>query len=168
MFSRSMVSKLWRVEGGRKIVSANVSTEPSCELAASSSQNSLPGGSSNAASSSQNSSPGGSIMEVNTDMKKALKGGYTCHVPGCYFNTKRDKELSFHKFPKDVSLREKWVNSTKRKDFIPGEQHCVCSQHFHGTKEQGRSDVPIILPLLPQSKQRKPPKIRLPLEPPAK
>ena len=63
---------------GSKIVSANVSTEPSCELAASSSQNSL---------------PGGSFMEVNTDMKKALRGGYTCCVPGCYSNTKRDKEL---------------------------------------------------------------------------
>ena len=81
---------------------------------------------------------------------------------------KRDKEFSFYKFPKDVSLKEKWFNSTKRKDFIPGEQHRVYAQHFHGAKKQGRSDVPIILPLLPQSKQRKPPKIRLPLEPPAK
>ena len=42
-------------------------------------------------------------MEVNTDMKKALKGGYTCCVSGCYFNTKIDKKLSFHKFPRDVS-----------------------------------------------------------------
>ena len=31
------------MESGSKIVSANISTEPSCELAASSSQNSLPG-----------------------------------------------------------------------------------------------------------------------------
>ena len=47
---------------------------------------------------------------------------------------KRDTELSFHKFPRDVSLREKWIPSIKRKDFIPGEQHRVCSQHFHGAK----------------------------------
>ena len=33
-------------------------------------------------------------MEVNTDMKNALRGCYTC-VPGCYSNSKRDKELSF-------------------------------------------------------------------------
>ena len=46
-------------ECGSKIVSANVSTEPSCVLAASSSQNSM---------------PGGSFMEANTDMKKALRG----------------------------------------------------------------------------------------------
>ena len=54
-------------------------------------------------------------MEVNADMKKALRGGYTCCVPGCYFNTKNDKELSFHKFPRYVSLREKWINSIKRR-----------------------------------------------------
>ena len=41
-------------------------------------------------------------MEVNTDMKKHLRGGYTGCVPGCYSNTKRDKELPFHKFPNDV------------------------------------------------------------------
>ena len=83
-------------------------------------------------------------------------------------NTIKDKELSFHRFPRDVSLREKWVNSIKRKDFIPGEQHRVCSQRFHGAKRQGTSGILNIFPLLPQSKQRKPPKIHLPLEPPAK
>ena len=43
------------MESGSKIVRANASTESSCELAASSSQNSL---------------PGGSFVEVNTDTKK--------------------------------------------------------------------------------------------------
>ena len=79
MFSRPTV--------GSKIVSANVSTEPACELAASSSR--------------------GSFIAVNTDMKKYLRGGYTCYVPGYNSNSKRDKQLSFHKFPRDVSLREK-------------------------------------------------------------
>ena len=65
-------------------------------------------------------------------------------------------------------MREKWFNSIKRKDSIHGKQYRVCSQHLHGAKKPGRSDVPIIFPLLPQSKQRKPPKISLPLEPPAK
>ena len=146
-----------------KIVSANVSTEPSCELVTSFPQNSLPGSSSIGASSSQKSLNGGSLMEVNTDIKKDLRGDYTCCVPRCYSNTKRDKELSFHKFPRVVFLREKWGNSIKRKDFIPGENQRVCSLHFHSANRQGRSDVPIILPLLPQSKQRKPPKICLPL-----
>ena len=46
-------------------------------------------------------------MEVNTGMKKALRGGCTCCVPGCYSNTKRDKELSFHKFSRDVCIFER-------------------------------------------------------------
>ena len=67
--------------------------------------------------------------EVNTGMKKALRGGYS--------NTqKKDKELSFHKFPRDVSLREKWFNSINRKDFIPGEEHHICSQHFYVPKSK--------------------------------
>ena len=63
------------MESGSRIVSANVSTEPSCELAASSSQNSV---------------PGGSFMMVNTDVTKSLRGGYTFCVSGCYSNTKGD------------------------------------------------------------------------------
>ena len=59
------------MESGSKIVSANVSIiKHSCELAASSSHNLLPGGSSIAAGSSLNSLPGGSFMKVNTDKKK--------------------------------------------------------------------------------------------------
>ena len=77
--------------------------------------------------------PGDSFMKVNSDMMKALRGGYTCCISGRYSNTKRDKELSFHKCPRDVSLREKWINSIQKKGFIPGEQHRVCSQHFHAT-----------------------------------
>ena len=67
------------------------------------------------------------MMEINTDMRKTLRGGYACCVPGCYSNTKRDEEPSFHKLPSDVSFREKWVNSIKRNDFILGELHRVCS-----------------------------------------
>ena len=76
-------------------------------------------------------------QKANTDMKKVLRGGYTCCVPGCYSNTERDKELSFHKFPRDVSLREKWINSIKRKDFIPVSSTVyACSKHSHCAKKQ--------------------------------
>ena len=60
------------MESGLKIVSANVNTEPSSELAASSSPNSFSGGSSIAASSSHNSLPGGSFVEVNVDIVEVL------------------------------------------------------------------------------------------------
>ena len=89
-------------------------------------------------------------------MKRTLRGAYTCCVPGCYTNTKKNRELSFHKFPKEKSIREKWVNAIKRNNFYPSEHHCVCSQHFH----EGSTDVPAIFPLLPQPKQRKAPKLR--------
>ncbi len=64
--------------------------------------------------------PGGSFTEINTDMKKTLRGGYTCCTPGCYSNTKGIWNSIFHIFPRIVTLREKWVNSIKRKDFILG------------------------------------------------
>ena len=79
------------MESGIKIVSVNVSTEPSCELAASSSQNSL---------------SGGSFMEVNTDMKKVLRGDCTCCVPRCYSNTKRTMNSLFTSFLGIIFERE--------------------------------------------------------------
>ena len=94
------------------------------------------------------------------EVKRALRGGYTCCVPGCYTNTKKNRELSFHKFPMEKSIREKWVNAIKRKNFYPSEHHHVYSQHFHGGKKQGSTDVPAIFPLLPQPKQRKAPMLR--------
>ena len=56
-------------------------------------------------SSSQNSQQGSGETKPK---KKSVRGGYTCCVPGCYSNTKRDQELSFHKFPKDESMKLKW------------------------------------------------------------
>ena len=50
--------------------------------------------------------------------------------------TQTETRNSLFTSPRDVPLREKWVNSTKRKDFIPGEQLRVCSQHFHGAKSK--------------------------------
>ena len=50
------------IESGNTIVSAHVSTEPFCELAASSFLNALLGGYSIAAGSSQNSLPGDSSL----------------------------------------------------------------------------------------------------------
>ena len=89
-------------------------------------------------------------------------------MPGCYSNTKRDQELSFHKFPKDESMKRKWLNAIKRKDFIPSEHHRVCSMHFQGGRKMGLADVPAIFPLLPQPKFRKPPKERELLPTPGK
>ena len=77
--------------------------------------------------------------------------------------TQKETRNSFLlKFPRNVSPREKWVNSSKRNNFIHGKQRHVCSQHFHGAQKQGRSVIPIIFPLLPQSKHQKCLPLKLP------
>ena len=107
-------------------------------------------------------------MKVNTDMWIILRGGYTCCVPGCYSNTKREKELSFHKFPRDVSMREKWVNSIKRKELVPGEQHQIMLSIFSWCQKARQTRRAYYISIASSVLQRKPPKIHLPLEPPAK
>ena len=74
---------------------------------------------------------------------------------------KQKQKLSFHIFPRDIFLREKWVNCIKGKDFIPSDKHCVCLQYFNGAKKHGRADVLTIFPLLPQTKNRNSPKMCL-------
>jgi hypothetical protein len=37
---------------------------------------------------------------------------------------------SFYTFPKDTNVRKQWVHYCRRKDFIPGKGHRLCSVHF--------------------------------------
>ena len=41
------------------------------------------------------------LTEETSSKQTRVRGGYTCCVPGCYSNNKRDTTLSFHKFPQD-------------------------------------------------------------------
>ena len=36
----------------------------------------------------------------------AKTGGFTCCVPGCFNNDKRNRGVSFYKFPKDKKLKK--------------------------------------------------------------
>ncbi len=65
---------------------------------------------------------------------KCLRSGYTCCVPGCYKNIKRNKKVSFHKFPKDKVMKGKWIKAIKRKDFVPTDHHKLCSAISLGGK----------------------------------
>ncbi|XP_014290999.2 THAP domain-containing protein 3 [Halyomorpha halys] len=38
--------------------------------------------------------------------------------------------ITFHRFPKNEYLREKWVKATKRGDWQPSEYSRLCSEHF--------------------------------------
>ena len=74
-------------------------------------------------------------------------GGFTCCVPGCFSNSKRDVNLSFYGFPKENNLRKRWLHKISRKNFSPSTGHRVCSLHFEGGKKTYMNNVPVIFPL---------------------
>src|ERR1700727_1693577 len=58
---------------------------------------------------------------------------FKCCVPCCSGGKAKDndKQISMHRFPKDVNLRTTWINNIHRKDFVPTENTRICSQHFY-------------------------------------
>ena len=61
-------------------------------------------------------------------------GRTTCCVPNCSSNSLRTPVVSFHKFPKEPSLKETWLNLlgiSKQ----PLKSHKVCSLHFPGGRK---------------------------------
>ena len=72
--------------------------------------------------------------------KSGGDGGFTCCVPGCFNNNKKNPELSFYNCPKGKSpesqeLRKKWIHLIYRNNFSPTLGHRVCSQHFPGGRK---------------------------------
>ena len=56
--------------------------------------------------------------------KSGGDGGFTCCVPGCFSNKKKNPELPFYNFPNGKSpesqeLRKKWIHLISRKNFTP-------------------------------------------------
>ncbi len=90
-------------------------------------------------------------VEWPNSRKSGGCGGYTCCVPECFSNSKRDKELSFYSFPEGKSkekqfLRNRWIHMVCRKNFKPTTGHRVCSKHFPGGKKMYMNNVPTITP----------------------
>ena len=72
--------------------------------------------------STDNSKRKNQAIEIN-QLKK-------CCVLGCEI-TSDVPTMLFHEFPFDNStLLEKWIAVTKRKNFVPGPEHNICSNHF--------------------------------------
>ena len=83
--------------------------------------------------------------------KSGGDGGFTCCVPGCFNNNKKNPELSFYNFPNGKSpesreLRKKWIHLISRKSFTPTLGHRVCSQHFPGGRKTYMNCLPTIVP----------------------
>eukprot|EP00117_Sycon_ciliatum_P011696 scpid70229/ scgid13067/ THAP domain-containing protein 1 len=56
-----------------------------------------------------------------------------CSVFGCSNRRSDQRDLSFHKYPKDPDLRARWVQACKREEgahFTISSSTVVCSEHF--------------------------------------
>lgn len=53
-----------------------------------------------------------------------------CCVYGCYSNSEKNKNLSFHDFPSNPAQAKAWRIRIRREDFHPTKHSCVCSRHF--------------------------------------
>jgi len=55
-----------------------------------------------------------------------------CAVATCknYIKTEKSSDLSFHRFPKDPSIRKQWVYRCSRKDKFNPSNGKICSNHF--------------------------------------
>ena len=79
--------------------------------------------------------------------------GFTCCVPGCYNNNKKQRHLKFYNFPKDQEERRIWVTSIGRAGnagkfslFTPTTGHRVCSGHFDGGEKTYMIKRPTVFP----------------------
>uniref|UniRef100_H2SKM6 THAP-type domain-containing protein n=1 Tax=Takifugu rubripes TaxID=31033 RepID=H2SKM6_TAKRU len=42
----------------------------------------------------------------------------------------KSRGITFHRFPKDSTLRKQWELAVKRKDFVASGRSLLCSEHF--------------------------------------
>ncbi|XP_071992319.1 THAP domain-containing protein 2-like isoform X1 [Engystomops pustulosus] len=54
----------------------------------------------------------------------------TCAAFGCSNNSKRDNQVTFHRFPSNPERRKQWLNLVNRDNFSPSLHTFLCSKHF--------------------------------------
>ena len=59
----------------------------------------------------------------------------SCIAIGCtqrHTTKSREEGRSFHRLPKDPAIRDEWLKSIRRKNFVPSQtaQLYICSDHF--------------------------------------
>ncbi|CAB4018653.1 THAP domain-containing 11, partial [Paramuricea clavata] len=91
------------------------------------------------------------LSSSNFTRRSGGAGGYTCCVPDCSSNHKRNPELSFYSIPSGKSkeskeLRKRWINLISHRDFSPTIGHRVCSLHFPGGCKTYLNQLPMIVP----------------------
>ena len=105
---------------------------------------------------------GGEAAEVDVHAEKTkafpsenkgpkVSGGFTCCVPLCFNNSKRNRNLKFYRFPSGsqpdkIQLRKKWLSLISRQRFDPTAGHRVCSEHFPDGQKTYMNNLPLIVP----------------------
>ncbi|KAL0861114.1 hypothetical protein ABMA27_009613 [Loxostege sticticalis] len=58
-----------------------------------------------------------------------------CAILSCKNSTKNvgrnNGNVSFHRFPNDPSIKEKWIDATGQKNWFPTKFSSICSIHFN-------------------------------------
>lgn len=69
------------------------------------------------------------MIITKVDAKLTKKMGYYCTVPQCTSLAGKTKNVKFHRFPRDVTMADKWNHILKRgKPYTKYSK--VCSLHF--------------------------------------
>ncbi|XP_063544329.1 THAP domain-containing protein 2-like [Cydia strobilella] len=55
----------------------------------------------------------------------------SCSVPDCITTGRNNPgKHSFHRFPKDPNVRQKWLRAMNRQSWTPHKNSVVCGKHF--------------------------------------
>jgi len=102
--------------------------------------------------------------------------GYGCCVPHCdsHYKVKSGQKISYHEFPSNSEIRQKWLKNISRENWTPTNRETVCSIHFLpddftiGKKYRilKRTAIPSIFPNYPKYMQAAAAKLCIARKPP--
>ncbi len=101
------------------------------------------------------------IFRPQMEKRSGGEGGFTCCIPGCFSNSKRDNHLSFYDFLNGESSekqlsRKKWIHAVSQTNFKPTRSHRFCSEHFEGGFKSYLNNIPTITPKTLKQMKSKP------------
>ena len=81
---------------------------------------------------------------------------YNCCIPLCTNHSRKNRNLSFYRIPKDKSLRKEYTRLIRNKTLKLESSHTrICSAHFEGGKKKYSRQLPSIFPWSKPCKERK-------------
>ena len=81
---------------------------------------------------------------------------YNCCIPLCTNHSRKHRNLSFYRIPKDKSLRKEYTRLIRNKTLKLESSHTrICSAHFEGGRKKYSRQLPSIFPWSKPCKERK-------------